>query len=182
MIAWHSSLRPPCAPLPQGWLSPAFGLLRNLRQLKLSYNKLRGLLPPEWAGMTSLVAADLSNNAFSGLLPREWSGMRSLVALNLMNNNLLSTIPEGAWGHTQGAGSIAGAASLHAVPCGGRVAAVCRYHACCLSLGLSSVHSQVTSGQCCCFCQLLAADSVDADGTTVAVPVQSGSPATTAAS
>lgn len=76
---------------------------KNLTDLDLSLNALKGPLSPDWGeegGFTSLQNLDLSNNSFSGQLPTGWGSNSSFPALAhlLLSNNSLSGSLPAEWG------------------------------------------------------------------------------------
>jgi Leucine-rich repeat (LRR) protein len=65
--------------------------------LDLSYNKLSGPLPVDFANLASLQELLLDVNAFEGGLPGDWAGLANLRKVFLSENKLTGPIPE-AWG------------------------------------------------------------------------------------
>ncbi|KAF8370006.1 hypothetical protein HHK36_031965 [Tetracentron sinense] len=61
--------------------------------LDLSYNRLTGLIWPEFGNLKKLHVLDLQMNNLSGPIPSMLSGMTSLETLDLSHNNLSGTIP-----------------------------------------------------------------------------------------
>ncbi|KAJ7972218.1 Leucine-rich repeat protein kinase family protein [Quillaja saponaria] len=67
--------------------------LKALKQLDLSSNNFRGLIPPSFGNLSDLEVLDLSLNKFEGLIPLELGGLKNLKSLNLSYNSLVGEIP-----------------------------------------------------------------------------------------
>nr|GMD30743.1 receptor-like protein 12 isoform X1 [Ipomoea batatas] len=69
--------------------------LHGLVSLNLSRNKLTGSIPDKIGQMSSLENLDLSNNQLSGAIPFSLASISFLAYLDLSNNNLSGCIPHG---------------------------------------------------------------------------------------
>ncbi|KAF7147959.1 hypothetical protein RHSIM_Rhsim03G0025800 [Rhododendron simsii] len=75
-------------PRYKGW-----GALSSLRIMKLSSNKLSGILPSSIGNFTSLEWLHLNNNSFYGELPSTLRNCTSLMVLDLGENRFSGSIP-----------------------------------------------------------------------------------------
>jgi len=72
------------------------GKCTNLSDLDLSYNKLRGPIPPEVGELANLALSfNISNNFLHGPIPLELSKMTMVQAINVSANKLTGYIPSG---------------------------------------------------------------------------------------
>ncbi|XP_061373650.1 receptor kinase-like protein Xa21 [Gastrolobium bilobum] len=69
------------------------GDLKNLQQLHLQNNRLRGSIPPNIFNLSGLQSLSLSYNQLSGNLPNVYHSLSNLQFLYLANNNLSGEIP-----------------------------------------------------------------------------------------
>ena len=77
----------------EGPLQPTLGLLRQLRTLRLTSNKLRWGIPSELGALSLLQHLDLEHNLLSGPIPPELGNLAELRELLLFANNLTGAIP-----------------------------------------------------------------------------------------
>ena len=68
--------------------------LNNMLTLKLSSNKLSGLLPANISSLSNLDTLELDNNYFSGSLPSNIFNFEKMTYLDLNNNEFSGTIPD----------------------------------------------------------------------------------------
>lgn len=66
----------------------------RLRYLKLSYNKIKGNIPPEIKNAKNLEQLYLDNNELTGKMPEEMGGLLLLKELTLSSNYLTGKIPQ----------------------------------------------------------------------------------------
>ncbi|XP_021817314.1 MDIS1-interacting receptor like kinase 2-like isoform X2 [Prunus avium] len=66
---------------------------RGIQGLKLQYNNLSGLIPPEIGNATQINVLELSSNHLVGLIPKEFGKLSLLVKLMLNGNQLSGRIP-----------------------------------------------------------------------------------------
>ncbi|XP_008220093.1 PREDICTED: probably inactive leucine-rich repeat receptor-like protein kinase At2g25790 [Prunus mume] len=76
-----------------GTISPSFGNLSELMQLKLSHNELSGPIPQQLSSCMKLVSLDLSHNRLTGTIPTSLSDMPVLGDLDLSENDISGEIP-----------------------------------------------------------------------------------------
>ncbi|KAL6973124.1 Leucine-rich repeat receptor-like serine/threonine/tyrosine-protein kinase sobir1 [Sarracenia purpurea var. burkii] len=69
-----------------GFLSPAIGLLSELKELALQNNQLVGQIPPQIIGCRNLEILNLRNNQFAGKVPGNISSLIHLRVLDLSSN------------------------------------------------------------------------------------------------
>ncbi|ORX43956.1 L domain-like protein [Piromyces finnis] len=76
-----------------GLIPPEFGNLLKLKYLNLSNNNLTGPIPQE-LGKLSNIEIILSNNTLTGPIPQEFGNLSKLKTLSLSNNTLSGPIPK----------------------------------------------------------------------------------------
>ncbi|MCP3928770.1 MAG: hypothetical protein GY705_06680 [Bacteroidetes bacterium] len=77
----------------KGELPPEIGNLSNLTKLSLNYNQLTGNIPPEIGNLVNLEYLDLSSNDLTGNIPSEIGNLSNLKELYLLYNHLTGNIP-----------------------------------------------------------------------------------------
>ncbi|CAI0454430.1 unnamed protein product [Linum tenue] len=90
--------------------------LEGLQSLNLSGNLLTGEIPEDVGAMRSLESIDLSQNQLSGEIPRSMSGMTFLSFLNFSDNKLSGRIPSSTQFDGFNASSFAGNLNLCGLP------------------------------------------------------------------
>lgn len=75
------------------WFGVTVGEDGRVNGLRMSYNDLRGELPPELGNLTSLELLSLPNNFLNGPLPPELGNLPNLFALALGSNALSGSLP-----------------------------------------------------------------------------------------
>nr|KYP50209.1 putative LRR receptor-like serine/threonine-protein kinase At4g08850 family [Cajanus cajan] len=78
----------------KGKLPPQIGDLSNLNTLDLSTNKLSGNIPNTFTNLSKLMFLNLSFNGISGPIPKDVGKLRSLVTFDIFTNNLTGPIPD----------------------------------------------------------------------------------------
>ncbi|XP_057954831.1 receptor like protein 29 [Malania oleifera] len=76
-----------------GPIPPQISLLKSLKILTLSQNRLTGRIPVEIFSLSSLEHLDLSYNFLTGTIPTQLGNLRSLLGLDLSYNSLTGLIP-----------------------------------------------------------------------------------------
>ena len=71
----------------------ALAQLLHLRDLRLCFNKLRGVISPALGGLESLQTLFLNCNQLSGPVPPELGACKQLRSMSLWNNFLVGSLP-----------------------------------------------------------------------------------------
>ncbi|HJQ38439.1 MAG TPA: fibronectin type III domain-containing protein, partial [Thermoanaerobaculia bacterium] len=82
----------------KGTLPPSIGALTKLRVLNLSENHLSGAIPRELGQLTELQSLYLSYNELTGRIPDEIGNLKNVEYVGLNENKLEGPLPEGVGG------------------------------------------------------------------------------------